>query len=177
MNNDVSAIEQELLQRGKIAWDDEPLQPTLLHWAAAFGQLDETTLLNLFDRWMAGPEFVLHMTIPQLYVRMDQPSEALNRWILNAGISYPDPSYNRYFVEAAVRHLGLERVLQHLTDHFDRERNAVSAALYWARQEPSGLSGSSAANHDPTVTNALRKNLASRLKAADPNRRPWWKIT
>src|SRR5687768_5456655 len=122
---DSSIIEAELHAMPDIHWEKEPCRSVLDRWAIELRRSEPKDLIALFQRWMASPEFLLHMAVPHLYAKMASPDEELGLWVLNAGIDYPDPSYNRYFIQAAIRHLGLERVLLHLTDHFDRERDAV----------------------------------------------------
>ncbi len=135
-------------------------------------------LLVLWARWLELDSIMLHVLIPRTLVSMPAPAGHLRIWVLEAGINYPDPSFSKYFIQAAIQHLGLCPVLERLLDYTEglgkAELQKAASAYYWAYYSKADLSGEEPANHDGELEASLRKKLRKRLKHEAAYLRRWW---
>jgi hypothetical protein len=124
--------------------------------ATLLAELPEDRCILLGIQWLATTCVYLHLLIPEM-LRARPGSKALAAQVLDWGISYPDPSLNRPFVEAAIAQLGRERTVQMLLDKTD----GVAGAYYW-------LSGDATTTPDRFLRRRLR-SFARYLSR-------WWKF-
>jgi len=125
--------------------------------------LEQGTLELLWHDWMASPSQHLHMLVPDTFRLLALKPHALAVQLLEWGIAYPDPSFNRDFLEAAHEVVGSEDTSSRLLRHLDN----VAAAAYWL------LPLLSRDRAQPTLLSNL-KQLRRRLRPFAGYLRQWW---
>ncbi len=139
--------------------------------AARLARLPEDTLRQLWRGWLEEPTLFLHMLIADILRQLPAPSEALALEVLDAGIRYLDPSFNRRLLEAATAVLGLARALEELVARTESEDpddlEAVARTSYW-------LGSPEPAQDLSPEERFLDEELRIRLRKVAAYLRPWW---
>jgi hypothetical protein len=111
----------------------------------------------------ASGAYRLQMAIPLTLLRMKAPGPGLGRRVLRLGICEENPSDNRFFIEPAIRILGMQAVLEAYCEAFasgdDNVRGGVANAIYWTRYDPYGIAGSEQLGEDQARVTDLRRQL------------------
>ncbi len=158
--------------------EDESLAEISECLAEHMGRIDESSLLEIWQRWIESDSVLLHILMPMILVATPQSSSVLASWLLEQGVHYPNPSFNRYFVQAAVRKLGLCNVLGSMLEmagELDREDlERLASAYRWADYDASDLSGDCPDDHDRKEERILRRRIQRRLKRRGRRRWVWF---
>jgi len=107
--------------------DGQQLSQAYAELAEALASLPRDTLVHLWHQWIASPSMVLHLLVPATLRRLSAPEPRLALQVLDWGLSYPEPSHNRNFLEAAHAVLGSEIT----ASRFMLQLHNASAAGYW----------------------------------------------
>ena len=170
--------EYERLVKRTISIDGEIDNDETRNLVRAFSCLTGHDLRELWPRWLRSESVFLQLLVPRVLAACTRPAVEDCLSVLSAGISYPDPSHNRFFIQAAIRHLGLCRVLEVLEERSENASRAqlqeIAAAYYWAYYDPKHLSGRCPPDHDSRAEKVLRKKLRKRLRKVAKYLRRWW---
>jgi len=171
---DKKALERFIRRIGRSPFDDEAISKDFVR---LLEQIKVDDLLEVWERWIELDSVWLHVLIPRFLAVMANPSPDLVRWVLKQGMHYPNPSFNRFFVQAAIRCIGLCDVLETIlseaegADKDDLER--IGSAFLWAYYDPEDLSGDPAADHDEDRERMLRRKIVGRFRLTSVSFRLW----